>query len=333
MGKGAFVQVPRDEIRIAVVIPAYKVSNKILSVIAAIPERVSKIIVVDDCCPEDSGEIVKKNVKDGRVQVLTHLENRGVGGAVKTAYQQCLLENIDIVVKIDGDGQMDPVLINLFTEPIISRQADYVKGNRFTSPESLKKMPKIRIFGNLALSFITKISTGYWDIFDPNNGYTAISTHQLRRLNLEKINDRYFFESDMLFRLGLNSVRVLDVPIEANYNDEKSSLSVGKSFFEFSFRHLICTLKRISYTYFLGDFSLASLQLLVGTGLSLFGVIFGFINWIHGLSTGIPTQTGPLIWVAMTTLSGLQLLLSFFASDIARNKSFIVFRNKDFNDE
>lgn len=324
---------PLEGIRISVVIPAYKVSEQIVSVISSIPKYISQIIVVDDCCPENSGKIVQDNIDDKRVIVLRHIENKGVGGALKSGYREAVLGKADIVVKIDGDGQMDPSLIPLFIEPIILNQADYTKGNRFTSPETIREMPRVRIMGNLVLSFVTKLSTGYWDVFDPNNGYTAISSRQLKRLNLEKISDRYFFESDMLFRLGLNSVRVIDVPMEATYGNEVSSLSLRKSVLEFPIRHLINTIKRISYTYFLRDFSLASLQLLAGSGLMLFGVLFGFSNWLDGQKTGIPTPVGALILIAMTSLSGLQLLLGFLAADIARLASFRVLRVKDFDHE
>jgi hypothetical protein len=243
---------------------------------------------------------------------------------MKSGYAECLKQGADIVVKIDGDGQMEPQIMSSFISPLIAGQADYTKGNRFTDTESIKVMPKFRLFGNLVLSFVTKISTGYWDLFDPNNGYTAITCNQLRRLALGKIDNGYFFESDMLFRLGLNSVRVVDVPMNAKYGSEVSNLSIKKTAFEFPWKHFVNTSKRITYTYFLRDFSLASIQLLLGSSLMFFGLFLGVVNWLSGQASGVPTPIGTLILISMTFLSGLQMLLSFLAFDFSRSGSFRV---------
>lgn len=310
--------------RVFVVIPAYKVKNEILGVIEKIPSFVEKIVIVDDRCPDDSGTFAQSNSNDLRITLIHHHVNQGVGGAMKSGYAECLRQGADIVVKIDGDGQMEPQIISSFIDPLIAGQADYAKGNRFTDTESIKVMPKFRLFGNLVLSFVTKISTGYWDLFDPNNGYTAITGSQLKRLALGKIDNRYFFESDMLFRLGLNSVRVVDVPMNAKYGSEVSNLSIKKAVIEFPWKHFLNTSKRIMYTYFLRDFSLASIQLLLGSSLMFFGLFLGVINWLSGQASGVPTPIGTLILISMTFLSGLQMLLSFLAFDISRSGTFRV---------
>lgn len=173
--------------RIAVVIPAYKVMPYIEGVIAKIPDDVWRIYVVDDACPEGSGKLVETHVADTRVRVLRHAENQGVGGAVMTGYIRAIEDGADIIVKIDGDGQMDPALIARISEPVCSGEADYAKGNRFFSLEEVHRMPALRLFGNAVLSLMTKLSSGYWDLFDPTNGYTAIHADVARRLPFWKI--------------------------------------------------------------------------------------------------------------------------------------------------
>ncbi|BCQ45853.1 hypothetical protein ERHA55_33800 [Erwinia rhapontici] len=185
---------------IAVVIPCFKVKKHILDVINGIGPEVTKIYAVDDCCPEKSGDFIEQHNADPRVIVLRNKTNLGVGGAVMHGYQKALEDNVNIVVKIDGDGQMDPSILNDFVAPINSGEADYTKGNRFFNLEKISAMPGIRLFGNAVLSFMNKISTGYWDLFDPTNGYTAIHTDLIKYLPLEKISKRYFL--NRIFYLG-----------------------------------------------------------------------------------------------------------------------------------
>ena len=243
--------------RIAVAIPCYRVRDHVLDVIARVPAQVERIYVVDDQCPEQSGQLVQERCTDPRVTVLRHDQNQGVGGAVTTAYRAALDAGMDIVIKIDGDGQMDPALIPHLTRPILRGKADYTKGNRFYRPESLAGMPGIRLFGNAALSFINKLSTGYWPLMDPTNGYTAIHTSVLRRLPLHKLDRRYFFESDMLYQLGTMRAVVHDVPMDAVYAGEPSSLRVSRVLPEFLVKHLVRFFKRYVYLYLLRDFNLA----------------------------------------------------------------------------
>ena len=230
--------------RLAVTIPSYKVRAHVLDVIARMPPQVQRIYVVDDKCPQQSGEFVRQHCTDPRVRVIFHDENRGVGGAVVSGYRAALEEGMDIVVKVDGDGQMDPALIPQFTRPIERGRADYTKGNRFYRPESLKGMPPVRLFGNAALSFINKLSTGYWSIMDPTNGYTAIHTAVLREMPLHKLEKRYFFETDMLYHLNTMRAVVRDVPMDAVYADEESSLKVSKVLPEFMVKHVNRFFKR-----------------------------------------------------------------------------------------
>ncbi len=210
---------------------------------------------------------------------------------------------------------MDTSKIIELTKPISEKQADYTKGNRFFNIAAIQQMPKMRIVGNLALSFLTKLSTGYWRIFDPNNGFTAISQEKLRSIPLEKIDNRYFFESDMLFRLHLCDVIVKDIPLPAIYKDERSNLKIKRVIFEFPLKHLRNFAKRIVYSYYLRDFNLASLELPLGIMLAGFGSILGVYSWIHGIMTSSSTATGTLILISISSLAGLQLLLAFFSYD------------------
>ena len=307
--------------KIAVVIPSYKVRNHLLDVLAKIGPEVSKIYVVDDCCPHGSGDFVTKNCLDPRVTVLMNSTNQGVGGAVLTGYQQAIQNDMDIIVKLDGDGQMDPALIPLFVEPLVKGDADYTKGNRFFDLESVRTMPKTRLLGNAVLSFMTKFSSGYWNIFDPTNGYTAIHANVANLLPMEKISRRYFFESDMLFRLNTLRAVVVDIPMEAQYGDEESNLKISKILFEFLFKHCRNFLKRIFYNYYLRDLSLASFELPISVFLILFGASFGFYNWVISTSSGIATSAGTVMLSALPILVGLQFLLAFVGYDIALTPS------------
>jgi len=302
--------------RIAVVIPCYRVVPHILGVIEKIGPEVQRIYVVDDCCPDDSGDFVKTNSLDGRVVVIRHQKNKGVGGAVMTGYQAAINQGMDIIVKVDGDGQMDPRLISAFIEPIILGEADYTKGNRFFDLEEIRAMPKIRLFGNAVLSLMTKLSSGYWDLFDPTNGYTAIHATVAQHLPFEKISNRYFFETDILFRLNTLRAVVVDIPMSAKYGDEVSNLKVSKIIGEFLFKHTRNFLKRIFYNYYLRDMSLASIELPSGMFLLLFGGGFGIYHWIYSWREGVATPVGTIMLAALPVLMGFQLILAFLSYDI-----------------
>lgn len=303
--------------RICVVIPCFKVRDHILGVISRIGPEVERIFVVDDCCPEGSGDFVRQNCHDSRVLVIFHEQNQGVGGAVISGYSAAIEENIDIIVKVDGDGQMDPKLIPKFVAPILKGRADYTKGNRFYNLTNISEMPTVRLFGNAVLSFMTKFSTGYWNIFDPTNGYTAVHAKVVTHLQTRKISHRYFFETDMLFRLNTIRAVVVDIPMDAVYGDERSNLKISKLIGEFLAKHAVNLVKRIFYNYFLRDMTLASIELVTGGTLLAFGVSFGAIHWIQAIKSGLPTPMGTIMLAAMSVLVGLQLVLAFVGFDIS----------------
>lgn len=303
--------------RIAVVIPCYRVTRHVLAVLAAIDDAVTAIYCIDDACPDGSGRLIQTGNSDPRVTVLFHDSNRGVGGAIKTGYRAAIADGMDILVKVDGDGQMDPSLLMDFVAPIAAGHADYTKGNRFWNLTHIRRMPLLRRGGNLMLSFMTKASSGYWQVFDPTNGYTAIHARVASHLKLEAVSDRYFFETDMLFRLNTLRAVVQDVAMDAHYADETSNLKVGRILGEFAFKHLRNAFKRIGYNYFLRDLTIASLELVAGIGLLGFGTVFGLYHWMQSASADVATPVGTIMIATVAWISGLQFLLAFVGFDIA----------------
>lgn len=302
--------------RIAVVIPSYKVTRHILGVLAGIGPEVERIYVVDDACPAGSGRFVTEHCRDPRVSVIRMDVNRGVGGATLAGFQAALTDGMHIVVKVDGDGQMDPSLIPQFIQPIINGNADYTKGNRFYNLGALSGMPTLRLFGNSLLSFVNKAMSGYWNIMDPTNGFVAIHTTVLRILPLKQIENRYFFESDLLFRLNTVRAVVLDIPMAPVYRDEKSSLRISNVAVTFPSKYLVRICKRIFYNYFLRDFNVCSLQILLGLLLHTWAVLYGGVKWYFSISTGVPATSGSVMLAALPFIVGVQCLLEAIRFDI-----------------
>jgi dolichol-phosphate mannosyltransferase len=301
---------------IAVVIPCYRVTTRVLGVIQAMPAGVCAIYCVDDACPDHSGAFVEANVSDRRVTVLYHGANRGVGGATMTGYRRALADGAEIIVKIDGDGQMDPRLLEKFVDPIRRGASDYTKGNRFFRLEGLQDMPLDRLLGNALLTFMSKLSSGYWNIFDPTNGFTAIHAAVLRQLPLDKISHRYFFESDMLFRLSTVRAVVTDIPMNAVYGDQTSGLVIHRVLLPFLVGHARNFFKRIFYNYFLRDFQIASIEWVLGPFLALGGFAFGIDNWIVSGADNTPATAGTVMIAALPIIVGIQMLLGALNYDI-----------------
>lgn len=300
---------------IVVVIPAFKVSKQIVDVVKTIPEFVNFIIVVDDKCPQNSGAIAE-SLNDNRVKVVYHEVNEGVGAAVISGYKEALKLDADIVVKVDGDGQMDPEYMLSLIEPIVNGEAEYAKGNRFKDFKALKSMPKVRLFGNSILSFLVKIASGYWNIMDPTNGYTAISKKAIDGISLENLSKRYFFESDILINLNLENMVVKDIAIPARYFDEDSSLNIKKVIYQFPPKILKGFCKRIFYKYFIYDFNMASVYMLFGLPMLSFGVIYGTYRWYIGMVEHISNSTGIIMLAVLPIILGVQFLLQAVHIDI-----------------
>lgn len=303
--------------RIAAVIPCYRVASHLADVLARIGSEVTCIYCVIDACPDGSSEVAKKSQSlDSRIHVLNLDRNSGVGHAFITGTLKALEDGMEIVVKLDGDGQMAPEKIPTLVEPLLSGEADFAKGNRFFHLEDLQSMPLIRMLGNAGLSFFSKLSTGYWNLFDPTNGFIAIRAETAKRTPWDKIHRRYFFESDLLFRLYTLRAVVVDVPMKSHYANERSNLSVMHAAIQFPFFHFRNFLKRIFYCYFLREFNIASLHLMLSIGLIGFGTSFGLVNWIRGYELNQLASAGTVMFAALPLILGWQALLSFFAFDV-----------------
>lgn len=302
----------------AVIIPCYRCEKTIQAVVQAIPDSVHLIVCVDDCSDDETATVLSSLVLlDPRVCIITNKTNKGVGGATVAGYRHAIELGAEILVKLDSDGQMNPEFIDTLIGPIVEGEADYTKGNRFFDLEAVCRMPMKRLIGNAGLSLLTKLATGYWNLFDPTNGFTAMHAEVAKALPLHKLHKRYFFESDLLFRLATVRARVMELPMMAVYGDEKSNLSEMKSLLTFPGLHARNFGKRIVYSYFLRGFSAASLSLLAGIPLLLFGFFFGLTSWIEGAQTGTPATAGTVMLSAVPLLMGFQLLLSFLQHDVA----------------
>jgi dolichol-phosphate mannosyltransferase len=304
-----------ESVRVGVIVPAYRVEAEIERVVRGIPRWVDSIIVVEDASPDDTAARVAA-ADDPRVTLLRHATNQGVGGAMKTGLKHALEEGLDIVVKMDGDDQMDPGELPRLLEPLLAGRADLAKGNRYDSLDSLSAMPLVRLAGNAGLTFLVKLASGYWHIFDPANGYVAIRTAALAHIDVDNLPQRYFFESGLMIELGIRRAVVQDVAIPARYGGESSSLSVSRTLLGFPPRLVWGLLRRVFWRYFVHDFSALSVFLLIGTPLLLFGLVYGVDAYAGMLHTGVPATAGQVMLSAMPILLGVQLILQAIVLDV-----------------
>jgi len=303
--------------RIAAVIPAYRVEREIVAVLRALPAYLRPIIVVVDASPDRTWERVTALARrERRILPLRHERNQGVGGAMITGFRKALELGAQIVVKIDGDGQMDVNYLPDLLLPLIQGKADYTKGNRFRDFAALRRMPLARRLGNMGLGFLAKAATGYWNLFDPTNGFVAIRAEVLAQLPLEQIDRGYYFETSMLANLYLLGAVVRDVPIPARYQGEASSLLIHRVLAEFPLKLLGTLVRRLLLKNFIYDFSMASIYLLSGLPLLLFGLIFGSYKWIQYARLGVAAPTGTVILPTLSVLLGIQFLLSAIEIDL-----------------
>ncbi len=311
--------------RLAVVIPCYRGGETVAEVVRAIGPEVDRIYLIDDCCPDGSGARAATEIEDPRLRVLRNDRNLGVGGATKRGYREALRDGAKVIVKLDADGQMNPAFVPLLAKPLLAGEADYAKGNRFAprhrmppSPpgEPSRPMPPVRRAGNNLLSFLHKGVTGYWHVLDPTNGYTAVHARALESIDLDAVADCYFFETDMLFQLNLIDAVVEDVPLPERYGGEISSLKVRGILARFPGLALKRFLKRLWVKYFVQDFNVASLEIMLGLPLMLLGIGFGLYHWIVAIESGIPSTAGTVMFSALPIIIGFQLLLSAVSYDV-----------------
>jgi glycosyltransferase involved in cell wall biosynthesis len=308
---------------IAVVIPCYKVENHIKKVVAEIPDYIRSLILVHDASPDKTGEIVDLLAKENpKIKVVHHPKNQGVGGAMISGFMEALNQSYDAVIKIDGDGQMDVNYFEKLLTAVFDENYHFAKGNRFSDMKMLKTMPAIRRIGNLGMSFLIKMASGYWNVFDPTNGYFCLHTSVLRKIDLERLSKRFFFESSLLIELYYAGAKIKDISMPAIYADEKSNLSVWKTLFSFPPKLLKAFLRRIWYRYFIYDFNIGSIFIFFGIPLFLFGLIFGIVKWIHYASLEIGTPTGTIMISVLSLVLGFQMLLSAIQYDISAENPF-----------
>ncbi|WP_121820248.1 glycosyltransferase family 2 protein [Halostella salina] len=271
---------------VGVVVPAYNEADHVGHVIRKMPSFVDRIYVVDDASTDNTWEEIRGAaerlnehghaevdrhlsgrgtlVTGGRVIPIRHETNRGVGGAIKTGYLSALADEMDVTAVIAGDDQMDQTLLKSLLEPIVQGRADYAKGNRFLSAEDRENVPRFRLFGNAMLSFLTKVASGYWTISDSQNGYTAISREALESIETDRMYEFYGYCNDILVRLNVAGMTVVDVPLPISYEDESSNINYFTYVPHVSGMLLRNFLWRLKTKYVLRDFH--PLVLLYGFG-------------------------------------------------------------------
>jgi len=301
--------------RVHVVIPAYNVAMHIGDVLRGVPDFVDAITVVDDGSTDGTAEAAR-GVGDRRVTVLPSQGNEGVGGAMARGFQHALAQGDGIIVKIDGDGQMDPVDLPRLLEPIVEGQCEYTKGNRFSMSRELDRMPKARLAGNFVLTFLTKFASGYWNVFDPQNGYLAIASGTLRLLDLDRLSRRYFFENDMLINLNIYDARVRDVAMPSRYGAERSSMRLGRILCSFPFHLSRGYWYRFYRKHMLRDFSPVALFMLTGLPLLVWGTGFGVYTWTHSWLRNEFASTGTVMLSVLPFLVGFELVLQALVLEI-----------------
>lgn len=303
---------------IAVAIPYYNAANQIEKVIASLPDFIDTIIIINDNSSEPLPlEIIKKKC-DEKTQ-LVFLENEinlGVGGATQKGFQYAIGQGFDIVIKVDADNQMDTSYLEKMLKPIINGKVKMTKGNRFRDTKAIKNMPIVRRIGNLALSFLTKAATGYWNNFDPTNGFIAIKVSVLKKIDFSNLSNRYFFETSLIAELYFTGAKIKDIAMPPIYGDEKSNMKVWKMPVIFLISLIKILFKRIIKKYFLFDFNIGSLYILFGMPLFLFGVFFGLYEWWFYASQNIFAPTGTIMIVSLSIIIGFQLVLQAIQYDI-----------------
>lgn len=297
------------------VVPCYKVRDHILRVIRRTPAWFEGIVCVDDACPDHSGDFIEAENTDPRVVVVRLPKNQGVGGATLAGYAEAARRGARVIVKVDGDDQMDLAYAAQLVAPILLGEADYAKGNRFTSISHLTTMPTVRVLGNAMLSFAAKLSTGYWNIFDPTNGYTALEANVARLIMEKRVSRRFFFETDLLYHLGTLRAVVRDVPMPARYADEVSNIRIGAIVGPFALKHLRNFAQRVVGQYFVRDFNAASMELVFGLFFLLFGAGYAF-SYLANRIPGQAASAGVVMLAALPVILGVQFLLQAMNFDV-----------------
>lgn len=300
--------------RIAAVVPAYNESKLIGKTIMTMPDFVDHIVVVNDCSTDDTSQQAR-SVGDARVVVIDHAVNTGVGGAIVDGHRRALELGADINVVMAGDAQMDPAYLPALLDPICLDGYEFTKANRFYSSSSYAGMPFVRVLGSIALSFATKVASGYWNLFDPQNGYTAIARAALNRIRLDRIAAGYAFENDLLIWLNIANVRAKDIPVPAVYGEEVSSMRLHKVAVAIGGLLFAGFWRRMLLKHVLQSFSAVALLFFTGLALCAFGLLVG--AWVLYETLGPPVATtGSVLLSVGPLLTGIHMLVNALMLDI-----------------
>lgn len=303
--------------RLAVVVPMYNPGKLIVQVLKHMPKEVDLVVVVDDGSSDGAGELVR-NCSDPRIVLLQLEKNSGVGAACKRGMAEAFSRGAGLVVKVDADFQMDPRFVPVIAGPVLAGKADFAKGNRFLHSEELLAMPFVRRLGNMALSFLAKAATGYWQVFDPTNGFFAIHRQVFSLLNQRRIADDYFFEISLLAELRLHGAVVKDVALPASYPHKISHLSVRRALWSFPAKLFRLLCRRVWLEHFVKDFGLVAVSLFFGLFLFFGGGLFGIYHWYYSARAGVVTPTGTVMLAVLPMVFGFQLLLQALFLDVQK---------------
>jgi glycosyltransferase involved in cell wall biosynthesis len=303
--------------RISMSIPCLNEEKLIGKTLAAVPDFVDKIFVVDDGSTDETSQVVEELAKaDERIELLRNDQNMGNGYSVVRGFRESIRGDYDINCIVAGDNQCRQEYLADLVEEVASDACDYAKANRFSSTRDLN-MPPFRKFGNIVMSFVNKFATGYYSIFDPLNSYSATKVSTLKRLDLDSISHRYDFENSYLFHLYLAGARVKDVAVPARYEDEVSTIKLRSYIPATSKTLLTCTVKRFFYKYFLLSLHPIALFLVSGFLFFGFGLVYGLYIFVQSLNVGhTPATTATVMLSVVPFIVGFQLLLYALVLDI-----------------
>ncbi len=304
---------------IGAVIPCYKGTKETIYLVEKVLNYVDVVVLIDDACPNNTGKKIREKISSNKLIILFNDFNCGVGGSMKKGFEYLIKKNVGIIIKIDADGQMLPEEIPLLIDPLLKNESTATKGNRFTNLENISKIPKLRLFGMVILGLMSKLSTGYWELFDSTNGFWAIKKDRLKMINLKTLDDRYFFETDLLFRLGLLDTKIIEVGITAIYGNIESSLKPIREIPNFTSKHISLFFKRIFYQYFIFDQNIATIKLI--------GFLISFLSAITWTSICIYqsnkfqvlTSPGAVGVAVFLSFISFQLIFSFFNYDSSKS--------------
>jgi len=308
--------------KVGVVVPSYNEERMIRGVLETMPSFVDRIIVVDDCSNDRTPlEVQSYKEKEPKVDLIRHAQNRGVGAAITTGYQRALEEGLDVVAVMAGDGQMHPDDLLPVLTPVVRGEVDYAKGNRLFRGESWRVIPRYRYLGNAALSLLTKMASGYWNVADFQCGYTAMSRAALEILPLEKIYPRYGMPNDLLIKLNMQNSRVMDVSVRPVYHQAyKSGIRLSRDIPRITFLLIKGFLRRLIFKYVIVDFHPLIFFYLLGLVASPLGFIFGFYLFFYRLFVG-PVAATSALFAIFLAISGLQSLFFAMWFDMEYNKN------------